>query len=213
MGLTNSLLTPICHFSNKTERDKIWHHRRRRRRLQTATTPAETQTSTMAHLVVIYGLILCLFFPCAVHSLASSTKGGRPIKKIAVIGTGVAGLGVAHALTSLSTDDHLELSLFDARSGQNTQDGAGIQLNGGLTALGKINRDLQQKVMDAGLPAKKVESRAKAWNNPSSTSYDTLLQLDLENLVRNAGDDVTAGLVQDGEVLWYGIMRGALQVS
>ena len=148
-----------------------------------------------------------------VESLSDGLKPQvRPIRKVAVIGSGIAGLGVAHALTSLSHDeDDMEISLFDARSGLNSQDGAGIQLNGGLMALGKISRNLQTKVMEAGLPAKKVESRAKAWKDPSSTTYDTLLQLNLEDLVKNAGGAVTEGLVQDGEVLWYSIMRGALQ--
>mmetsp|Transcript_36187 Transcript_36187/g.66418 ORF Transcript_36187/g.66418 Transcript_36187/m.66418 type:complete len:520 (-) Transcript_36187:31-1590(-) len=166
---------------------------------------------------LIRSLILVAVATCMcadpVNSLSSvANKPGRPIKKVAVIGSGIAGLGVAHALTSLSNDeDNMEVSLFDARSGLNSQDGAGIQLNGGLTALGKINKELQLKVMEAGLPAKKVESRAKAWKNPSSTTYDTLLQLNLEDLVRNAGGAVTDGLVQDGKVMWYSIMRGALQ--
>ena len=168
--------------------------------------------------LVVRSLILVAVATCMcadpVNSLSSSVanKPRRPIKKVAVIGSGIAGLGVAHALTSLSNDeDNMEVSLFDARSGLNSQDGAGIQLNGGLTALGKINKELQLKVMEAGLPAKKVESRAKAWKNPSSTTYDTLLQLNLEDLVRNAGGAVTDGLVQDGKVMWYSIMRGALQ--
>lgn len=159
-------------------------------------------------------LVVAVEISSGVESLSSvATKpNGRPIKKVAVIGSGIAGLGVAHALTSLSNDeDDLEISIFDGRSELNPQDGAGIQLNGGLAALGKIDEGLQMKVMEAGLPAKKVESRAKAWNNPSSTTYDTLLQLNLEDLVRNTGGAVTEGLVQNGNVLWYSIMRGALQ--
>lgn len=147
----------------------------------------------------------------SLSSVATEPKT-RPIKKVAVIGSGIAGLGVAHALSSLSNDDdNLEVSLFDARPKLNSQDGAGIQLNGGLAALGKIDKHLQTKVMEAGLPAKAVESRAKAWKNPSSSTYDTLLQLNLEDLVRNTGGAVTENLVQEGEVLWYSIMRGALQ--
>eukprot|EP00536_Pseudo-nitzschia_multiseries_P009029 jgi/Psemu1/199754/e_gw1.244.15.1 len=65
--------------------------------------------------------------------------------------------------------------------------------------------------MEAALPTKTVESRARAWNNPSPTTYDTLLQLDLDKVVKSTGGAVTEGLVQDGEVLWYSIMRGALQ--
>lgn len=168
----------------------------------------------MAYLILLPGIIIfCFFFPSIVLSLSSAVpKTRKPIKKIAVIGSGVAGLGVAHALTSLSNDeDDLELSLFDARSGLNTEDGAGIQINGGLKALGKINMDLQRAVMEAGLPARKIESRTKAWKDPSSTSFDTLLQLNLEDVIRKGGDDVREGLVQGDDILWYGIMRGALQ--
>jgi salicylate hydroxylase len=163
--------------------------------------------------VIAFAFAISLF-SSRVESLSSVTteSKSRPIKRVAVIGSGIAGLGVAHALTSLSNDeDNLNVSLFDARPKLNSQDGAGIQINGGLTALGKIDKDLQMKVMEAGLPAKKVESRSKAWKNPSSTTYDTLLQLNLEDLVRNTGGAVTENLVQDGKVLWYSIMRGALQ--
>ena len=155
-----------------------------------------------------------LLLSASVESLSSvaTETTTRPIKRVAVIGSGIAGLGVAHALDSLSNEaDNLEVSVFDARTKLNPLDGAGIQLNGGLTALGKIDEDLQRKVMEAGLPAKTVESRAKSWSNPSSTTYDTLLQLNLEDLVRSTGGAVTENLVQDGEVLWYSIMRGALQ--
>ena len=105
------------------------------------------------------------------------------------------------------------MSLFDARTALNSEDGAGIQLNGGLAALGKIDGDLQQAVMDAGMRQVGIRSRTKAWENPSSTNFDTLLELDLMKLVRDAGGDITAGLVrEDNTVLWYSIMRGALQV-
>lgn len=151
-------------------------------------------------------------------SPAATASRRRPIRRVAVIGAGIAGLGLAHALSRLSPDDDdLEVRLFDARPGLNRDDGAGIQLNGGLAALGKIDRRLQAKVMEAGLPAKSVESRAKRWANPSATAYDTLLRINLDDLVRNAGGAVTEGLVQgrddteEGEVLWYSIMRGALQ--
>ena len=169
--------------------------------------------SSLRNYALVLGFVIS-FVQIAVESLSSvaTEPKTRPIQRVAVIGSGIAGLGVAHALDSLShDDDNLEVSIFDARTKLNPQDGAGIQLNGGLTALGKIDKDLQEKVMEAGLPAKRVESRAKAWSNPSSTTYDTLLQLNLEDLVRNTGGAVTENLVQDGEVLWYSIMRGALQ--
>ena len=164
---------------------------------------------------ILFSIAFALFVcsPTFVQSLSSPVA--KPIKKIAIIGSGISGLGVAHALHSLSDNkaDDFELSLFDARSGLNTQDGAGIQLNGGLKALGEIDKDLQQAVMDAGIPQVGIESRTKAWDEPSSTNFDTLLKLDLLQLIRNAGGETTAGLVQDDKVLWYSIMRGALQAS
>lgn len=173
-------------------------------------------------LIVVTSCLLCT----VVQSLSSSSvvdkqSLGRTghIKNVAVIGSGIAGLGVAHALSSLSNDDDdMKISIFDARRelDYSKNGGAGIQLNGGLTALGKINKYLQKKVMEAGIPTKKVQSRAKAWKDPSSTTFDTLLQLDIEDLVKNAGGAVTDGLVSnddDGKatVMWYSIMRGALQ--
>lgn len=150
---------------------------------------------------------------CSV-SFVQSLSPAKPIKKVAIIGSGISGLGVAHALHSLSADaDEFELSLFDARSGLNVEDGAGIQLNGGLRALGNINKELQAAVMEAGMPQVEIESRTKAWDNPSSTNFDTLLQIDIPKTIRNAGQETNEGLIQDGQVLWYSIMRGALQVG
>lgn len=153
-------------------------------------------------------------FPHRAQPLSSSaaTKVPRPIKRVAIIGSAISGLGVAHALDSLSDDsDKIELSLFDARSKLNTQDGAGIQLNGGLVAIGMFNKSLQKEVMEAGIPLKEVEGRAKAWQDPSPSTYSTLLKLDLEKIVRNTGGEGSA-LVQDDKLLWYAIQRGALQV-
>lgn len=170
-----------------------------------------TVSSKMLRYLLIITSCLCVVY--SLSSFSSVTNAPpRPIKKVAVIGAGISGLGLVHALTSMANEkDEMEISLFDARPELNPQDGAGIQLNGGLTALGKISKDLQRKVMEAALPAIKVQSRAKAWKEPSSTTFDTLLELDLEKIVRNEGGDVTKGLVQDDKVLWYSIMRGALQ--
>jgi hypothetical protein len=171
----------------------------------------------MARLTVAFlsSCFLVTWLPDIVQSLSSSapTAAPRPIKRIAIIGGAISGLGVAHALDSLSNeDDNIELSLFDARSKLNALDGAGIQLNGGLVAIGLFNKDLQEAVMEAGLPLTKIESRAKAWENTSPSTYSTLLKLDLEKIVRDAGVEESEALVQDGKLLWYAIQRGALQV-
>lgn len=153
------------------------------------------------------------------------------MERIAVIGAGIAGLSTAHALTATATATATSSSslvvptvhCFDARPGLDKNQGAGIQLNGGLAVLGQINTTVQRAVMDAGLPAVGVRSRAKAWSNSSSNSHDkpfeTLLELDLLSTVRRAGGAVAAALIHNDknnnnnkdQLLWYSIMRGALQ--
>lgn len=161
----------------------------------------------MAFNNTLFGAAIFLLVAASVNSLSAPAK---PVRKVAIIGSGIAGLGVAHALDSLSGEaDEFEVSLFDSRSGLNAEDGAGIQINGGLRALGNINKDLQQAVMEAGLPQVGIESRTKAWENPSSTNFDTLLKIDIPDTIRKAGVD----LVEGDKVLWYAIMRGALQVN
>eukprot|EP00977_Amphora_coffeiformis_P007342 scaffold1588_cov222-Amphora_coffeaeformis.AAC.14 len=140
----------------------------------------------------------------------------RPIRRVAVVGSGVAGLALAQGLTNSPTlcdkygsdhDNNWDVSLFDARPKLDTTAGAGIQLNGGLHVLGLMNPAVQQAVMEAGLPMTTVRSRAKAWN--PDNAFDTLLQLDLRQVVDKAGVDNV--LVQDDQLLWTSIMRGALQ--
>ena len=167
-------------------------------------------------LCTLYALFLC---PSVVESLAQR----RPIRRVAVVGSGVAGLSLAQALTnsptlrkSYSMDDdddksnnnNFEVSIFDARSKLDTTAGAGIQLNGGLNVLGRINPAVQRAVMEAGLPVTGVQSRAKPWN-PEKNPFDTLLQLDLRQVVEKAG--AQDELIQNGDLLWTSIMRGALQ--
>lgn len=138
----------------------------------------------------------------------------KPIRRVAVVGSGVAGLALAQALTNSPTLDQTyndscdwDVSLFDARSTLDTTAGAGIQLNGGLHVLGLINPEVQKAVMDAGLPMTAVRSRAKAWK--PEDMFDTLLQLDLRQVIEKAG--ATDMLVKDDDLLWTSIMRGALQ--
>lgn len=152
----------------------------------------------------------------------------RPVRKVAVIGAGISGLSVAHALhhcTSAAAagaddDDNnqsiaqgFDVSIFDTRSKFDTTAGAGIQLNGGLVALNKINPALRKAVAKAGLPQTRVQSRAKSWFAPASQKqFDTLLALDLKETVQSASEDIAKALIgEDGELMWISIMRGALQ--
>lgn len=134
-----------------------------------------------------------------------------------MIGAGIAGLSTAHALgpTPSSSQSGINTVLptvecFDGRPALDTNLGAGIQLNGGLAVLGKINPAVMRAVMAAGMPAKQVRSRAKPWSD--TKTFETLLELDLLKTVRAAGGGAAEELVQqDGQLLWYSIMRGALQ--
>lgn len=73
----------------------------------------------------------------------TSTPAPQPIEKVAIIGSGIAGLSLAHALVNSKEcsktysealgDDtfNLEAHIFDSRPSLNYGAGAGIQLTGG----------------------------------------------------------------------------------
>ena len=84
-----------------------------------------------------------------------------------------------------------------------------------MRALQKINPDLQQATAKASLPLRKIRSRAKPWfdkKNNNKESFSTLLELDIEQEIKNVGGETEEQLIVDGEVMAYTIMRGALQV-
>ena len=136
--------------------------------------------------------------PTATTINPSTTALVRPIRHVAVIGAGIAGLSVAHALLHNNNNNHVTVDLYDARPSMNSASGggAGVQLNGGLVALGRIHPPLREAVYRAGLPQIAVES----WSHSSSSTTSTtttsstssstgrkerLLQLDLPRIVRD----------------------------
>lgn len=129
----------------------------------------------------------------------------KPVKRVGIIGSGVAGLTLAHALQGL---DHVEV--FDARSELNRKEGAGFQLNGGLASL---KADLQDAVAQAGTPLEGIQSRSKVWfGKTESKDYSTLLQLNIKDIVQQAAGEVSEALLDDnGNAKWTAITRGALQ--
>lgn len=158
------------------------------------------------------------------------------IQKVAIIGSGIAGLSLAHALENSKTCAQpivdswvqfesaptnvaitslygVETSIFDSRPSLNFQAGAGVQLTGGMSTLKKINPALQRACADAALPLTAIRSRAKPWfDNADSGPFSTLLELNIEDEIRKAGGDAERELIgEDGEVMAYTIMRGALQ--
>lgn len=83
-----------------------------------------------------------------------------------------------------------------------------------MSVLHKINPQVQRAVADAGLPMKAIRTRTRPWRRreASEAQYDTLLELNLEDTVRQEGGKVEKELIIDGEPMFYSIMRGALQV-
>ena len=171
----------------------------------------------------------------------NNNKNNKVIQNVAIVGAGIAGLTVAHGLVNSPNlrhsyysqsqqqsqiqeqqEQNFHVSLFDARSCLDTTAGAGVQLNGGLVILGKINPIVQQAVIDAGLPQVAVQSRTKSWkqSSTSSSSYDELFQLNLsqavKNNINNNNNNKSMGMQsllddETGQLLWTAIMRGALQ--
>ena len=80
-----------------------------------------------------------------------------------------------------------------------------------MSALKKINPKLQTSVAKASLPLKSIRSRAKPWFDENK-DYSTLLEIDVEEAIRETGGETEEQLIVDGEVMAYTIMRGALQV-
>jgi 2-polyprenyl-6-methoxyphenol hydroxylase-like FAD-dependent oxidoreductase len=172
---------------------------------------------TMMRRVLVHptsSLILLIITTCFYVETCHGLSTPKPVKRIAIIGSGISGLSVAQALTnnpSRKADCFDVVDIFDARASLDTTAGAGIQLNGGLSVLGKINPALQEAVYEAGLSQVRVRSRCKPWFGDKK--FDTLLELDLKKTVMSAGGDTAASLLSsdDQRLWWTSIMRGALQ--
>ena len=144
---------------------------------------------------------------------SGTSDAQQPIRRVAIVGAGIAGLSLAHALES--TCDDVEVTIFDSRPEPlDFSAGAGVQINGGASVLHRINPELHGKVARAALPLKNIRSRAKPWFQSGGTNgnpFSTLLEINLESAIKSTGGDVEKALIVDGEVQAFTIMRGALQ--
>jgi hypothetical protein len=82
--------------------------------------------------------LLCLLIPKNQLQLSSALAVDKksssffPIRKVAVVGMGIAGLSLAHALeNSADVSPGIEVTMFEARSNLDFKTGAGVQITGG----------------------------------------------------------------------------------
>lgn len=140
-------------------------------------------------------------------SLSASTSTDnelQPVRKVAIIGSGICGLSLAHAL--LQSGD-IEIEIFDSRTELDEKMGSGIQLTGGMAALREISPQLQRNVAEASLPLERVISRCRPWFGNQNEPWK-LLELDIQKAIRGSVEEL---ITEDSEVLAYTILRGTLQ--
>lgn len=101
----------------------LWMSVSRRRRL----TGTLLLVSLLSHRVISF-------------STFTPSSDSPPIKRVAIIGSGIAGLSLAHALKNspelakATPGSTIDVSLFDGRPSFDFNAGAGVQLNGGTKA-------------------------------------------------------------------------------
>lgn len=161
----------------------------------------------------------------ALHATPSVTETKQPVQNVAIIGAGIAGLSLAHALMA-PQNSSIQVDIFDSRPELDEKAGSGIQLTGGLVALNEISSSLYRQVADAALPLEKLTSRCRPWFRSNLDDGIEkgwkLLEMDIQNAIReNASakrqkDEETGNNsykleTDDGEIVAYTILRGTLQ--
>lgn len=144
---------------------------------------------------VMYPLLLSL------SMLHLSAVGLRLINKVAIIGSGTAGLGLAAALKQLQTGV-TDITVFESRADfLQSSIGGGVQLSGGAAVLEKIGC----------LPAVEQKAhRMKAVRSRNSFGTE-LLKLDVLTSVNDKARDELCSLGGRGQPMVFSIMRDALQ--
>lgn len=181
----------------------------------------------MLHHIGLLFLLLILdrivnFVDCLAFFQKKTVDIPRPIQNVAIIGSGIAGLSLAHALTNdiHYPESSIKVTIFDSRKDLDTTLGAGVQLNGGLAVLGKINPIVQNAVIQAGMTQTNVQSNSIPWfvakdKMTSTNNMDTLINIELFKVVEAADKEATDWLMMDTpngrKLSWISIMRGSIQ--
>lgn len=155
---------------------------------------------------------------------ASTDLYSQPVQRVAIVGAGIAGLSLAHALLA-PPNNNLHVDIFDSRSELDENTGSGVQLTGGLVALNEISPKLYRQVADASLPFESVTSMCRPWFGSNIDDGVEkgwkLLELDVQKEMRDdasarkrdieSGTDGYTLVTENGEIIAYTIMRGTLQ--
>lgn len=122
------------------------------------------------------------------------------IRKVGIIGSGIAGLGFAATLARLGTGVE-EIEIFESRDQASlltSNLGGGVQINGGAVVLDKIGCAPSLKIY--GEPVKQIFSR--------NSGRDILAKIDISKLFRDKAPSYMT--TESGQPLMFTIMRDAL---
>jgi len=127
-----------------------------------------------------------------------SADDNKP-KRVAIIGSGLAGLALAIALEKLPTG--VETVKIFERTGQLRPNvGGGLQINGAVSVLSRLG--LESELSSTGNRAKLIRSR--------KADGSALLEVDIPKLFQSTAAS-RAALMQGNDARQLGIMRDALQ--
>ena len=152
----------------------------------------QSTTTTVTKVVLACFVVICLQY---------STIAQKLIRKVAIVGSGTAGLGLAAALKQLPTGVE-EVTVFEARGDFMQQSlGGGVQINGGAAVMEKLGL----------LPElERVAQRMGAVRSRNNFGVE-LLQLDIFASVLGKAQNELCATNGTGAPMVFSIMRDALQ--